>query len=240
MSKKTAITRLHTQIAELAAENAVLKTQLNTLTPYKYTADDIKRAEIQAIVTDRNRLIDYFEAGSNLQITLVSVDNYASLTNNPLTRQIAKEALQDADKAIATQFLQLTECARKCEFDPTFEVVTSMVNQRIEGVQRLISGQDNGDYLRQAILDTGAVRTRDMMNLIAELAIGRPHDTIVNWIHKNITELRQPGYRTNWKQLYGILQQRAADENNKAALDYLATRKPSDLRFIENNRKRGG
>ncbi len=169
--------------------------RLTTLQSYSKT--DIEAAYQRGIdVTARNaeamhkNNVAYMQAASELTNFIVAIDTLAAVSKIPSARsEILKYLRGDeesdtapekgVDKKLAGAYLWFTQKAREAGFTMQFDVVTRQTYERIEGIQRFVTQQDDGEYLRHIVETQGGDKLKEI--LAAEINVGGRSPGMTEW-----------------------------------------------------------
>jgi len=129
-----------------------------------------------AIDTYRAIIPSWYDACMAAESIIDLIDTLAALTALPQARAMFRQQLDPVGGDLAAAFERLLQVART--IDPALAALvadqgTAKVGRRIEGLQRFIAGEDQGEYLRGVVRDRGGRLADLIASFIADIG-GRP------------------------------------------------------------------
>ena len=230
------------RIAELEAENAQLRAENERLrelrheTPAYMKADELQLAALdRAISWFNDRDLPYRQSA----MILAAIESFIGGAIVTHTRGI-KAALADVPAKYLGAFAEFDRRRREAGYtDPISDAARAHTHDLYEGVQRLVTGQDNGEALNALLTAEGSPVIREMLQL-PKVSKGRGAGNIDRTTEvigqAAINHKNQPGHENKtWGQVYigiiAILESARNPDSQRAA---------KSLRDIETKRRETG
>ena len=124
-------------------------------------------AEAQRLIN--TRIIPYFDAVDKMLSLFVAIDTLMAVGRD---YRLMRKQLDGYDRKMTGAFLHLRQIAKNNGWNADFGDLEAAIYDRIEGVQRFLAGQDNGEYLRGIIQENAGEFMRSYLVARAEADMG--------------------------------------------------------------------